>query len=80
MDRYYIDLAAPLGEDELATVIDFAFIDGVTGSMSRFEILLHSQPRHITGASSATCSTKSSSGRQRLYGVPQDPPALQDAA
>lgn len=42
MDRYYIDLAARLGEDELATVIDFAFVvDGGTGSMSRFEILLH---------------------------------------
>ena len=40
MDRYYIDLAAPLGEDELATVIDFAFVDGGTGLMSRFKILL----------------------------------------
>ena len=25
----------------MATVIDFAFVDGGTGSMSRFEILLH---------------------------------------
>ena len=41
MDRLYIDLGAPLGEDELATVIDFAFVDGGTGSMSRFEILMH---------------------------------------
>lgn len=41
MDRYYIDLAAPLGEDELATVINFAFVDGGTGLMSRFKILLH---------------------------------------
>ena len=41
MERYYIDLATPLGEDEFATVIDFADVDGGTGSMSRFEMLLH---------------------------------------
>ena len=41
MDWYYIDLAARLSEEDLATVIDFAFVDGGTGSMSRFEILLH---------------------------------------
>jgi len=41
MDRYYVDLAEKSNETELAEIIDFTFVDGGTGSMSRFEILLH---------------------------------------
>ncbi|MEC8699281.1 MAG: DinB family protein [Pseudomonadota bacterium] len=72
MDWYYIDLAARLSEEDLATVIDFAFVDGGTGSMSRFEILLHLANHatyHRGFISDMLYQNPPPGGRQRLYGV-----------
>lgn len=41
MDRWYIDLADRLSERELAETIDFEFVGGGRGAMTRGEILLH---------------------------------------
>ena len=41
MDRWYIDLADGLSERELAETIDFEFVGGGKGAMTREEILLH---------------------------------------
>ena len=40
-DRYYVDLAERLTAEELGQVIEFEFVDGGAGAMTRFEILLH---------------------------------------
>lgn len=41
MDSWYIELADQLTEDELSEVIEFEFVGGGKGAMSRTEILLH---------------------------------------
>lgn len=41
MDQWYVDLADRLTEDELSDIVEFEFVDGGRGAMSRMEILLH---------------------------------------
>lgn len=41
MDRWYVEHAAGLTEATLAEVVDFAFIGGGRGAMTRRDILLH---------------------------------------
>lgn len=41
MDRYYIDLSDRLSVDELNEVIEFEFVGGGQGAMSREQIILH---------------------------------------
>lgn len=41
MDQYYVKLAERLSEDELNEVVNFTFVGGGEGAMSRLEILLH---------------------------------------
>lgn len=41
MDRWYIDLTDRLTEDELSDIVEFEFVGGGRGAMSRMEILLH---------------------------------------
>lgn len=41
IDRYYIDLAEGISEEELNEVVHFRFVDGGPGAMTRQQILLH---------------------------------------
>ena len=41
LDQYYVDLANTLSSEELNDTIEFEFIGGGDGSMTRAEILLH---------------------------------------
>ncbi len=41
MDQWYIDLADRLTDEELSEVIEFEFVGGGAGAMSRLEILHH---------------------------------------
>ena len=41
MDQYYVALAEQLSEDELNEVINFTFIGGGAGALTRLEVLLH---------------------------------------
>jgi uncharacterized damage-inducible protein DinB len=41
IDRWYIDYAYSICEKELQEIIDFQFIDGDKGTMSRNEMILH---------------------------------------
>lgn len=41
IDEWYISYADSISDDELAEVVDFEFIGGGTGNMSRRDILLH---------------------------------------
>jgi uncharacterized damage-inducible protein DinB len=41
IDRWYIDYAHSISEEELLEVVNFQFVDGGKGAMSRSEIILH---------------------------------------
>ncbi|MGI9260236.1 MAG: DinB family protein [Gammaproteobacteria bacterium] len=41
IDRWYIDYTSELNPDRAETVVDFEFIDGGRGTISRAEILIH---------------------------------------
>ena len=41
MDRWYVDYAARLGEALLAEMVDFVFVDGGAGAMTREAMILH---------------------------------------
>ena len=41
MDQWYIELADRLTNDELSDIVEFEFVGGGRGAMSRMEILLH---------------------------------------
>ncbi len=41
MDRWYVDYADSIPEDGLAEIVEFEFIGGGRGAMSRRDILLH---------------------------------------
>lgn len=41
MDTWYIDLAGTLSEEDLSEVVEFEFVGGGDGAMSREDILLH---------------------------------------
>ena len=41
MDKWYIELAQNLSEEELSETINFEFVGGGEGAMTRMEILLH---------------------------------------
>ncbi|ACV25973.1 DinB family protein [Kangiella koreensis] len=41
IDKWYVDYADSITDDELAEVIEFEFIGGKTGQMNRRDILMH---------------------------------------
>jgi uncharacterized damage-inducible protein DinB len=41
VDQWYIDYARSISEQELLDIVNFQFVDGGTGVMSRSEIILH---------------------------------------
>ena len=41
IDQWYIDYADLISEKELLEVVDFQFVDGGNGAMSRYEMILH---------------------------------------
>lgn len=41
MDRWYIDYVQSLSEDDFSEIVNFEFVGGGSGSMSRTDILLH---------------------------------------
>jgi uncharacterized damage-inducible protein DinB len=41
VDRWYVDYAVSLSDEQLATPVDFRFVDGGEGRMTRLEMILH---------------------------------------
>lgn len=41
MDQWYLDYASSSSEKELLDIVDFQFVDGGKGRMSRYEMILH---------------------------------------